>query len=117
MEALRRRHAPCDSPTPELAVHRTEPSPSPSLSTTLAGARHFDAVRAELHEIHGLMIEALALVSVPQRVANDAPGDLRPEIVAVVEAVDGLDHVFLRKAGIFEVRKLVAAIIGDGFAG
>ena len=33
------------------------------------------AVRAKLQEIHGFVIEALALVPIPQRVANDAPGD------------------------------------------
>ena len=53
----------------------------------------------------------------PQGFAHDAPGHARAEIVAVVEAVDGLNHVFLRKAGIFKVRKLVASDIRDGFAG
>src|SRR5215470_5397033 len=60
------------------------------------------------------MIETLALVGVPQGFANNAPDDLGPEVVLVIEAVDASHHFGLGEMRIFDVRELVAAGIGQG---
>ena len=75
------------------------------------------AVGSQLQEIDSLMVQPLALCDVPQRVAHDAPRHARAEIVAVVESVHGIHHVFLAQAGILQVRQLVAAGVGDRLTG
>src|ERR1700730_8416896 len=62
------------------------------------------------------MKETLALVPIPQRFTYDAPGNSRPEIVAVVEPVNRIQHVLPRETGVLQVRKLMAARIRDRFA-
>src|ERR1700674_746797 len=52
-----------------------------------AFSRPLPALRAQFEEGSRFLIEALALVAVPQRFAHDAPDDPRPEIIFVVEAV------------------------------
>ena len=82
---------------------------TPSLATFFLSARSF------MNE--GLVVQALALVRIPQSVANDAPSDARPEIVSVIELVDAGHHVLPGQVRILQVRKLVAAVVGNGFAG
>src|SRR5271154_6782135 len=75
---------------------------------------HLLTIRPQLQEVYRFMIETLTLMPVPERVANDAPRNSRPEVVAVVEPVHCVNHVFLGKAGILQVRKLMAAFVRDG---
>ena len=63
----------------------------------------------------GFPVEPLPLAGVPERFPNDAPNDARTEVVRIVETIDGRHHVFQRQVGIRNVRKLVAAAVGDGF--
>ncbi len=61
------------------------------------------------------MIEALALVAVPERFTHDAPYNLGAEIVFVVEAVHARHHFGLGQMRILDVGQLVSAGIGERF--
>src|ERR1700731_1362898 len=43
--------------------------------------------RAQLQELRCFMVQALPLVAVPERFLHDAPHDLRPEVILIIEAV------------------------------
>ena len=53
---------------------------------------------------------------VPQRIAHNTPDHTRPEIVGIVEAIDGSHHLFARQAGIFDMRELMTAAVRRGLA-
>src|SRR6267378_587457 len=71
--------------------------------------------RAQFQEAGRFVIQALAFVAVPQRFAHDAPRDLRPEVVIVIEAVHAVHHIRLRQMRIFNVRELVSTVVGQRF--
>src|SRR5271154_2570237 len=73
------------------------------------------ALGAQLHEAGGFVVEALALVAVPEGFADDAPDDARAEIILVVEAIDAFHHVGFGEVRVFDVGKLVATVVGEGF--
>src|SRR5437868_6764953 len=67
------------------------------------------AFGAELQERSGLVVEALALVRIPERVLDDAPHNFRAEVVLVVKAIHAAHHFGLAEVRILDVRKLVTA--------
>src|SRR5208282_773924 len=44
------------------------------------------ALRAQLQELHGFVVQTLPLVAIPERFTNDAPGDAWAEIVLIIKA-------------------------------
>src|ERR1700732_2912365 len=71
-------------------------------------AHPLPALGAQLQEIDGFVIQALALIAVPQRFAHNAPNHPRPEIIFVVEAVHAGHHFRFRQVWILNVRQLVS---------
>src|SRR5882757_6825928 len=72
-------------------------------------AHPLQAFGAQRQEFGCLVIEAFPLVRVPQRFLHDAPHNLRPEIVLIVEAVHARHHLRLRQMWVLDVRQLMAA--------
>src|SRR5258707_242699 len=74
----------------ELIVSRCRGCPRHAdhrLRGIAALANPLPALRAQLHEARRLMIQALAFMAVPQRLAHNPPRNARPEIIFVVETV------------------------------
>src|SRR5216684_1842652 len=67
------------------------------------------ALRTELQEFRRFGVQALALVAVPQRFFHDAPHNLGPEVILIVEAIHTRHHLRLGKVRILDVRQLMAA--------
>src|SRR6266566_7330870 len=81
----------------------------------LALARPLQTLRAQLQEVHRLVIEALALVFVPQGFAHDAPDDARPKIILIVKLIDASHHLFPREMQVLDMGELVASGISQRF--
>src|SRR5208283_4622858 len=73
------------------------------------------ALRAQLQELHGFVVQTLPLVAIPERFTNDAPGDAWAEIVLIIKAAHSGHHLRLGQVRILDMRKLVAAVIGESF--
>src|SRR5215831_11122282 len=76
--------------------------------------RVFRASRANAQIFDRLFIEPFTLIRIPQRLANDTPNYTRPEIICIVEPIDGGHHFFSRQTWIFDMRELVPAIVRHG---
>src|SRR5487761_1727938 len=87
------------------------------LHRALAALGIFQSLSAESQERNRFVEQALALVRVPERLANDSPRHARAEIVGIIEPVHRFHHFLALQTGIFEVRKLMAADIGESFGG
>src|SRR3979409_1974826 len=66
------------------------------------------ARRPQLHERFGFLIKALPFFTVEYGFAHNAEDGFGTEIVFVVKLVDHFHHVLTGKAGIFDLRNLVA---------
>ena len=64
----------------------------------------FEALCPKFQEVHGLVVQALPFVSVPQGVAHNPPSHFRPEIIIVIELIYASHHFFFRKMGVLDVR-------------
>src|SRR5437016_8867225 len=73
------------------------------------------ALRANAEIFHCFVIQPPPFVSIPQRFAHDAPGNSRTEVISVIKAVHGCHHFLTRQAGIFDVRQLMSAAVGNRF--
>src|SRR5579859_3375701 len=69
------------------------------------------------HVRNGLLVQTLALVCVPERLAHDPPNNTRTEVIRVVEPVHRSHHLLAGQTRILKVRELLAARVGDGFRG
>src|SRR5712692_8425478 len=58
-------------------------------------AHPLQALRAQLQEFRGFVVQAFPLVAVPERFLHDAPDNFRPEIILIVEAVHACHHLGL----------------------
>src|SRR6266853_3001513 len=74
-----------------------------------AFAHPLQAFGAQRQEFDCLVIQAFPLLSVPQRLFHDAPHNLRPKIILIIEAVHARHHLRLREMWVLDVRELVAA--------
>src|SRR5712692_8519307 len=63
------------------------------------------------------MVEARALVGIPQDLARDAPDDAGAEIVRIIKTVYRTHHFLATEAGVFKVRQLMAVLVGGSLAG
>src|SRR5712664_3888021 len=67
-------------------------------------ASPFQALRAQLQKLRCFMVQAFPLVAVPERFLYDAPHDLGPEVILIIEAVYTRHHFHLRQVGVLDVR-------------
>src|SRR5260370_40926432 len=72
-------------------------------------ASPLEALGAQLYEFRSFGVQALALMAIPQRFLHEAPNDLGPEIIFVIEAVHTCHHFCLGQMRVLNVRQLMAA--------
>src|SRR3569832_699483 len=75
----------------------------------LCGLGVLRAFGTSSHVRHGFVVQTLALVCVPERLAHDPPGYARTEIVRVIEPVHRGHHLLASQIRILEVRQLLSA--------
>src|SRR5437867_1715582 len=75
------------------------------------------ALGAQGQVLARLFGEALALVVIENGLANDAPDHARPEEILAVETLHPFHELAAVEAGIDDVGKLVAGLVGHGVDG
>src|SRR5436190_4710805 len=71
----------------------------------------FVARGAQLQEALGLFVQALTFSAIERRLPQNAVHSFGPEVVLVIEAVDGLHDLVCGQAGILNVGHLMAAFV------
>src|ERR1700674_3891720 len=72
-------------------------------------AHPLQSLRAQSQEFRSFVVQAFPLVAVPQRFLHDAPDNLRPEVIFIIETVHARHHLRLRQMGVLDMLQLVAA--------
>src|ERR1700726_3793728 len=70
---------------------------------------------AQFQKFRRFVVQAFALVTIPQRFFHDAPYDLGTEIIFIVETVYAGHHFRFRKVRVLNMRQLVSGIVRQRF--